>query len=344
MQYNYEPLKAPVTKRDIVNYKNQFSNVNRKYSVIQLVVIGFGLSLFMIPLFMMFIGTMLSLILSGNILNAFGIVLFTASVVGLFWGLLYFAINQRYKYEVKLFRFAQGNNLMYEPESFGANLNYPGMIFNVGHSRRYMSRLRSSSGSFFEISNFAYTIGSGKDSRTVENGYIMIKLDRNLPNIVLDSNKNNFKLLGMNISNLPVNYKDNQKLSLEGDFDKYFTLYVPAGYERDALYVFTPDLMALFIDNSSVYDAEVVDDKLFIYSNGFDITNPDVLERLFKIIDTVGQKTLSQTENYSDARVGVGSVDSVSTGGARLKKRILPVGIIIFLVIYFLISIIGGTR
>ena len=36
-----------------------------------------------------------------------------------------------------------------------------------------------------------------------------------------------------------------QVLSLEGDFDRYFTLYCPKEYERDALYVFTPDLMAL---------------------------------------------------------------------------------------------------
>ncbi len=58
-----------------------------------------------------------------------------------------------------------------------------------------------------------------------------------------------------------------QHLSLEGDFDRYFRLYCPAGYERDALYLFTPDVMARFIrQHAAVLEVEIVDDWLFLYS------------------------------------------------------------------------------
>ena len=67
-------------------------------------------------------------------------------------------------------------------------------------------------------------------------------------------------------SNLPASFARDQRLSLEGDFDKYFTLYCPEGYEQDALYLFTPDIMARFIDSAAQLDVEIVDDWLFLYT------------------------------------------------------------------------------
>ena len=90
-------------------------------------------------------------------------------------------------------------------------------------------------------------------------------------------------------------------LSLEGDFDQYFTLYCPKQYERDALYVFTPDLMALCIDEAAPFDIEVIDKWMFVYSaTAFDMQQPWVYERLLRIAFTVGAKTLTQTDHYAD--------------------------------------------
>ncbi|MEO7546479.1 MAG: hypothetical protein ABIT21_09370 [Terrimesophilobacter sp.] len=76
-----------------------------------------------------------------------------------------------------------------------------------------------------------------------------------VPNMILDAKSNNFLW-----TNLPQNFSRNQVLSLEGDFDKHFTLYCPKEYEHDALYVFTPDLMTRLIDHAAGYDVELVDD------------------------------------------------------------------------------------
>jgi hypothetical protein len=174
----------------------------------------------------------------------------------------------------------------------------------------------------------------------------MIQLERNLPHMVLDSRINNAELGGLVLkSNLPEGFKKDQKLSLEGDFDKYFTLYAPKGYERDALYVFTPDLMALFIDEVSTFDGEIVDNQLFIYGEQkFDLTNQAQLERIFQIIETVGTKAIRQTKHYADERVGDKTIDFVAAPGQRLhlaKSWILTGMILVLFIVCFVIPMVS---
>ena len=98
--------------------------------------------------------------------------------------------------------------------------------------------------------------------------------------------------------------KEDQALSLEGDFDKYFTLYCPEGFERDALYVFAPDLMALLIDEAGGKHVEVIDDWMFVYRFLGTESFFDESERLFRIVELVGSKALRQTHLYSDPAAG----------------------------------------
>src|SRR6185437_14086794 len=90
--------------------------------------------------------------------------------------------------------------------------------------------------------------------------YVAIRLDRKLPHMLLIAKENQ----GIGGSDLPATYGSDQILSLEGDFDRYFTLYCPKKHETDALYVFTPDLMALLIDEARFFDVEIVDDWMFV--------------------------------------------------------------------------------
>ena len=159
----------------------------------------------------------------------------------------------------RLNRFAKANGMSYEPRI--ADPPLPGMIFGIGRSRAATDIIRGTRPRFAEFGNFQYTTGSGKNSTTHNWGYVAVKLDVPLPNIVLDAKGNNS--FG---SNLPASFGKAQRLSLEGDFDRYFDLYCPEGYERDALYLFTPDIMARFIDNAAQLDVEIVDDWLFLYT------------------------------------------------------------------------------
>jgi hypothetical protein len=215
---------------------------------------------------------------------------------------------------MRLNQFAAANGLQYRNRS--PNPNYSGMIFHLGDSRSAFNHINSTTGRYFDLGDFQYSTGSGKSRSTHYWGFLALHLDRKLPNMVLDSKENN-TLFG---SDLPITFKRDQILSLEGDFDKHFTLYCPQEYEQDALYVFTPDLMALLIDDAGSYDVEIVDDWMFIYyPHQFPPLSVPNYQRLFTIVQTVGSKTVSQTENYHDDRVGSPAANIVAPEGQRLR-------------------------
>jgi hypothetical protein len=234
---------------------------------------------------------------------------------------------------LRMDRFARANGFVFSPSD--ANPAYPGAIFQVGDSRRATEHFRTAEGRFLDFGNFQYTTGSGKNRTTRHWGFLAIRLDRRLPHMVLDATANNGLFGG---TNLPATFSKSQILSLEGDFDRYFTLYCPSEYERDALYVFTPDLMALLIDNAAPFDVEIVDDWMFVYSaSRFPPAQPAVYQRLLSIVETVGAKTLTQTDRYRDERAAVPfAANIVAPQGTRLKRSV-SVGAVILIVVAALI-------
>lgn len=146
----------------------------------------------------------------------------------------------------KLLKFAARNQMQYIYDA--GDPGYAGMVFDEGHSRSLNDAFRLPDG--VEIGNYTYVTGSGKHSQTHTWGYAKVKLPRRLPHMVLDAKGNNM----WRFSNLSDAIDRSQVLKLEGDFNTYFTLYAPQAYERDALYVFTPDVMAAMIDHGKQYD------------------------------------------------------------------------------------------
>ncbi len=207
-------------------------------------------------------------------------------------------------------RFARANGMTYEPRFDNPGL--PGMIFGRGSSRHSSDLVRGSRPRFVEFANYRYTTGSGKDETTHHWGYVAVKLDVPLPNIVLDA-RGNDALFG---SNLPASFDRAQRLSLEGDFDRYFTLYCPQGYEPDALYLFTPDIMARFIDHAAALDIEIVDDWLFLYAKrDFSTLDPATWAWLFSVVGALLDK-LAQWARWRDERLTDAAASPSASSGA----------------------------
>jgi hypothetical protein len=217
---------------------------------------------------------------------------------------------------MRLVRFAELNGFTFSTRD--ADPSYPGMIFRIGRARQALDHIVRPAPRFLDIGNFRYTTGSGKNKKTRTWGFMALHLDRRVPHMLLDAKANNF--LG---SNLPAHFSRDQVLSLEGDFDRHFTLYCPREYERDALYVFTPDLMALLIDEAGAFDVEVVDDWMFVYASApFRMGDGPQLQRMLRIVDTVGAKTVDRTDFYADERIGDRRINLVAPQGARLRRGI----------------------
>lgn len=225
--------------------------------------------------------------------------------------------------------FMQTNGLTYQQK---VSSPHPGVFFLVGHDQRILERaVIPTSGSPIEIGNYRYVTGSGKNRSETRLGYMRLTLPRPVPHMMLDSRANN--LFGR-ISNIPGSFNRNQVLSLEGDFDKYFTLYAPQQYERDALYIFTPDVIATLIDHAADYDVEVIDDSMFIYSRRtFNFASQAEWEKLFTIASSLSPEFEKQTYRYTDDRVPQARTHTVGVGGKRLKRGFAWSSLFVFVII-----------
>lgn len=324
---DYRPLTAPIQGHEVSQYRSWYSRSNptpfsvrfdaaiRAVTILTACVFGVVMGVFVITIGLQIVGGGTALgvvpVIAGLLLAVGMIPILATSFRGTDW-----------HGRARLDHFARANGLVFSPTS--PDPNYPGAIFNVGNSRAAVTHLRrgegdGSVGRWLDYGNYRYTTGSGRNARTQSWGFMALHLDRRLPHIVLDATANN----GPFGSNLPIRLDRTQRLSLEGDFDRYFTLYCPRGYERDALYVFAPDLMALFIDEVAAFDAEIVDDWLFVYSaTPFRMIDPLTHARIFSIVATVGRKTLTQTDMYADERIGDRAVNLVAPQGQRLRQRV----------------------
>jgi hypothetical protein len=207
----------------------------------------------------------------------------------------------------------------------------------------------------FEVGNVAGRVGgtrteqfgkvkvtmTRRTTRHSDHGYLSIRLPRSLPHFVVDAHANG--------SSLPIPLEARNRVSLEGDFDEHFALYAPTGYERDALYLFTPDVMALLIDETGDLDVEVIGDRLTVYSpEPFDLRNAAVWQRLEQIVRLLGAKAIDQAEYYSDPRAA-GTDHNVAPAGRRLDQGFLSrngvrwglVLIVVIVVLSLLITIAG---
>lgn len=227
-----------------------------------------------------------------------GFLIFFAAVVALIAYALIVLFRGRATRRYRLAHFAQENGLSWFPTVPTPDL--PGMIFSEGHSREATDVVHGPRPRWVEVGNYTYKTGSGKNEQTHKWAYVQLRLDTPLPHIVLDAVGNN-GLFGA--SNLPATFSRDQRLSLEGDFDQHFALYCPKGYERDALYLFTPDVMARFIDNAAALDVEIVDDRLFLYARReLSTIDPATWEWIFATVDAIDDK-LGQWARWRDERL-----------------------------------------
>ncbi len=189
--------------------------------------------------------------------------------------------------DAALAAFARANGLAYT--MVNPLPRYPGVLFaRPRRTANVVDRIHTTSGRYVEIGNLDFSDDVGEDSW----GFVAIHLDQRLPHLVLSAERASRRL--------PVDVADTQQLRLEGDFSDHFTLYAPAEFQRDALYVFAPDLMVLFIDELDDLHAEIVDDWFFVYSStDFRGADAALMERLFLIIGLVGAKMQRQTRSYT---------------------------------------------
>ncbi len=322
-QLNYDALTAPLTKQDLRNYtasRGAAGVVGRFFA-------GFVVIVGVVVLISMAVVTMNAIRLGdapGRVGSFVGISI--PIVIAL---VIAFSVRAETRRLARLYKFSQMNGITMAVNTPGAP--YDGLIFNQGHSKRV--RLALSFPGDIEVGNYEYVTGSGKSRTTHTWGYVAAKLPRRLPHMVLDAKKNNF--FGT-FSNLPAGFGKDQVLHLQGTFSDHFTLYAPKEYERDAFYVFTPDVMAALVDAGGRYDIEVIDDMIFLYAHlGMKMDTEQHLRDLLAITQRIKGELHDQTDYYTDERVGDRALNSIATPGRRLKSR-LAWSTVVMLILFML--------
>ena len=247
------------------------------------------------------------------------------------------------KADVRISRMADAAGLEYSPND-GVELAGTGVIFDIGRSRIFrqtLYRQDESGRRVFEIGRYQYTIGSGKNSRTSYWRYACVQLERRLPHVLLDATDNNARVFGREQSDLPASFATSQTIKLEGDFNQYFTLYAPAGYDVDVRYILTPDLMAMLIDGAARYNIEIIDDKLYFYVRDTFGTDYRSVQRLLALVDRVGQKLYDRTDYYADDHVAAPrTANVVAESGQRLRTRRWHVSLLVLVIIGIILIVI----
>ncbi|WP_308798830.1 hypothetical protein [Agromyces silvae] len=159
----------------------------------------------------------------------------------------------------------------------------------------------------------AATFAPGSDPTARRVGFVQIGLDRPTPHIALVNRRS--KVLRQTGSRV----RADQRLRLEGGFDRTFTLYCPRDYERDALYIFTPDLMALLLDVASDCEIELIDGTLVAYvGRPWKLWRPDRFAAMLTLTAALAAKARRRTRTYVDERAAPGTVAAT---GRRLRLR-----------------------
>lgn len=311
-QINYTPLSSRVGFKDYVNYDS-------KEALPPLMVTGFLICLlgglfFLLPALIAGESPAVGLIGCG-----FGFLLLAGGVIQYLF---------RIRMGILFKRFADANGLEYRATH---NPDEKGSIFQIGRERHSEGVISGRyAGRTFWFGTHFYTIKAGKYDQTIGTAVINIELPRAVPHVIIDGRQNRLPLGG--------EFDRSQRIELEGDFGKYFTVYCPKDYGRDVLYFLTPELMQALVDLNDKFDIEMLDHELYLYSRSILKPSELQLSEIFTIIEKLGGEVVENTERYQDWRVAKG-LDVVAPSGMRLKRSFWPGLVAMIVFIAYVISI-----
>jgi len=161
-----------------------------------------------------------------------------------------------------MLQFAKTNGLQYV--GCGDSAATKGNLFKKGNSTgRSVSHLVEGEKGGRRIKFFLYTysVGSGKHKQIYNYTVCEIFFNGQAPDIVIES-KSDWDF---------ISYAGNQQkeMPVEGFFKEYFGVYVPEDFEIETLEIFTPDVMAYLVEHAKKYNFEFVEDRLYIFRQGF---------------------------------------------------------------------------
>lgn len=198
-----------------------------------------------------------------------------------------------------LVEFSKTNNFNFTPEN--KNIDEKGSLFQVSgaYAKRENRIINGRLKNFpFKLSDYHYETGSGKYKKSYGVRVMRLTLPRKLPHMVIDclveeGESGTAFGGGGGLSTLPIDFDSSQKIDLEGDFHKFFSVYAPDKYAISALTVIAPDTMEILMRMKSLCDIEVVENYIYFYWPDEKIgveQYKSVFSTVFEVMDEIGDK------------------------------------------------------
>ena len=150
---------------------------------------------------------------------------------------------------------------------------------------------------------YDYTVGDNLRSYRsfgLFNG-LDVALPISMPHIYLDSKKAGGR-------QVHAMFDASQRISLEGDFNKYFAVFVPTKYTTVALSVLTPDVMETLKNHAANFDIEIYGDHLRIICNRSVNRNETMQAEML----TVAEKILKEIEDRQRSWTAENTLQSIN--------------------------------
>lgn len=167
----------------------------------------------------------------------------------------------------------------------------PPGIANQGHSQILGDIVHAEFDNHLcDIFTYQFTKGYGKSQQVYHYTIARVSLPSQFPHIILDSKKS---------WTIQERGTAKQHISLEGDFDKYFSLYCAENEQIEALSIITPDVMRVLIASNQSQDVEIISTSLYFMASGTKLTPetlPQLLDSVNKLADQIAHR--SQTLRY----------------------------------------------
>lgn len=240
--------------------------------------------------------------------------------------LIRFSLNRARQIEINdkaVNEFVSENGLKYEASLGDITDSMPGSLFKIGESKQVKQVIYGNLWGYkVYLFTYEYAVRSGKSNRKYDATIVEITLPRKLPHMVIDSLVESGN---GGLSTLPINFDKSQKINLEGDFYKYFSLYAPDSYGVSALTILAPDAMEALLKHAAFCDIEIIDDRLYFYWPDIPINGKSFEEKFVtveQVLVEIGKKISKGNIFGNLTQAKVHSV--TAKNGIRLKNYFNP--------------------
>lgn len=135
------------------------------------------------------------------------------------------------------------------------------------HARAYEVAIGRQSMALIDLK---FKTGYGRNEQSYQFAIAVLTFTKSYPHIYLDAKHNS----------VHPRFSGSQKLQLEGDFNNFYTAYIPRGSSAGSLTILSPDIMAALIDTGGQLDIEIDASRVAIITDGFIFTRENFLANL----------------------------------------------------------------